>query len=520
VKWGWILAACALAGWLAARRHRQKRWFQVVELVAIAVALAIGFGLIHLPNLEKLIEDAGTALGAWTYLLVGGLAFAETGAFLGFIAPGETAVIVGGLVAGQGKISLPLLIAIVWTCAVLGDITSFQLGRRLGRSWLLRHGERLKITEGRLDQVEGYFERRGNVTILVGRFLGFVRPLLPFIAGASRMPLSRFLRYDILAAGLWATTFCVLGYVFWQSFSKLTTYVSRGLFALGTVIVVIAAIVTLVQLRRDAAKRAAVREWLEARSGNWFWRLVARVSIPLWRSVGRPAAAFAEWTSRFAADRFMSGPLGLELTTTLTLLAVGALSFVLLGDLILEHPMPQIDTWAFDIAERLRTSMLVDVAKVVTALGSFPVIAAAAAATAIWSLVRHRPIDTVALAVGVLATWIAVHAAKDAYDRPRPSGSLVDTALSAYPSGHALQSVTLVACAVVLVRGGSGWATRIAAVTVAIAIVVAVALSRVYLRAHYLTDVLGGVALGVAIWSAIATVALLVMAMREMRSRV
>jgi undecaprenyl-diphosphatase len=139
----------------------------------------------------------------------------------------------------------------------------------------------------------------------------------------------------------------------------------------------------------------------------------------------------------------------------------------------------------------------------------------AAAATAIWSLTRRRPIPAVALAVGVLLTWIAVHVAKDAYDRPRPTGSLVDTMLSAYPSGHALQSVTLVACAVVLVQGGAGWATRIAAVSVAIGIVVAVCVSRVYLRAHYLTDVLGGVALGVAIWSAIATVALIVIAARE-----
>src|SRR4051812_860257 len=175
MKWGWIVAACVLAGWLAARRHRQARWFQALELVAIAAALAIGVGLVHLPNLEKLIEDAGTALGSWTYLLVGALAFAETGAFLGFIAPGETAVIVGGLVAGQGKISLLVLIAIVWACAVAGDLTSYELGRRLGRDWLLRHGERLKVTDERLGQVEEFFARRGNVTIFVGRFLGFVR---------------------------------------------------------------------------------------------------------------------------------------------------------------------------------------------------------------------------------------------------------------------------------------------------------------------------------------------------------
>src|SRR3954447_23603043 len=275
MKWGWIVAACILAGWLAARRHKQAHWFQAVELAAIAAALLIGVGVIHLPNLEKLIEDLGTALGPWTYLLVGFLAFAETGAFLGFIAPGETAVIVGGLVAGQGKISLLVLIAVVWVCAVLGDVSSFELGRRRGRDWLLSHGERLKITAERLEQVEHFFEQRGNLTILVGRFLGFVRPLLPFIAGAAQWRLRRYLRYDVLAAGAWAATFSVLGYIFWRSFDKLTTYVSRGLFALGTLVALVVAVGALVQLRRDPAKRAAVRNWLGERSDNAGWRLAA-----------------------------------------------------------------------------------------------------------------------------------------------------------------------------------------------------------------------------------------------------
>ena len=136
MKYTWLAAAAVLAGWLIARRHKQKRWLQIAELVAIAAAVLIGVGVIKLPNFEQLLEDAGKALGPWTYLAVGLLAFLETGAFLGFIAPGETAVIVGGLVAGQGQISLLALIAIVWVCCLLGDLTAYELGRRKGRGWL------------------------------------------------------------------------------------------------------------------------------------------------------------------------------------------------------------------------------------------------------------------------------------------------------------------------------------------------------------------------------------------------
>ncbi len=168
-----------------------------------------------------------------------------------------------------------MLIAIVWTCAVLGDVTSYTIGRRLGRAWLLRHGDRLKITEARLHQVEGFFEKRGGLTILIGRFIGLVRALAPFIAGTSRMPLRVFLPYDVIGAGAWATTFCVLGYVFWRSFDQLTQYVSRGLFAFGTVVVLGLGLYFLVRLRRDEELRAKVRAWMAEREGNPLVRLRA-----------------------------------------------------------------------------------------------------------------------------------------------------------------------------------------------------------------------------------------------------
>src|SRR4051794_36184338 len=384
MKFTWLAAAAVLAGWLIARRHKQQRWFQAAELVAIALAVLIGVGVIHLPDFQNVLADAGQALGKWTYLVVGLMAFLETGAFLGFIAPGETAVIVGGLVAGQGKISLLVLIAIVWACAVAGDLTSYELGRRLGRDWLLRHGERLKVTDERLGQVEEFFARRGNVTIFVGRFLGFVRPLLPFIAGASRMPLRRYLVYDVLAAGAWAATFSVLGYVFWQSFSQLTTYVSRGLFAFGTFVVLVVGVVVLVRLRRDPAQRAAVRAWLDERADQRGWRLVARAAGPAWRTLGRPAAAAADAAAHLAADR------ALELATLLALLAVGGFSFFVLGQVILGDPFPRIDRWAFDATDPLHHAMAVDVAKVITYLGAYATVLAAALATAVWALLHRR----------------------------------------------------------------------------------------------------------------------------------
>jgi membrane protein DedA with SNARE-associated domain/membrane-associated phospholipid phosphatase len=508
MKWGWLLGAVALAAFLIVRRQRLSRWIEIGGWIVVAAAGLIGAGVIPLPNLEKLLEDAGQALGKWTYLLVGALAYLETGAFVGFVAPGETAVIVGGLVAGQGQISLFVLIAIVWACAVAGDLTSFTLGRRLGRGWLLRHGEPLKITEERLQTVEGFFERRGGATILVGRFVGFVRPLAPFLAGAARMPLRRFLPYDVLGAGAWTATFATLGYVFWRSFDKLTTYVSRGLFAFGTVVAVLGGLVWLVQLRRSPERRARAREWLDERRDKPGWRYVARAAGPLWRVVGRPTAWLADESARFGVARLTPGQLGLEFTTLVALFAVGAFTFFFFGGIASEPGTPHIDKLAADVAERLTMDALVEVAKVVTYLGSLTVIVPVTLATVIWTLTRRRWIDAAALVAGVALSVILVQVSKAAYGVPRPSGGLVHANYAAYPSGHTAYSVALVACATVLVRAGSGWATRFAAVTVATALVVVVGATRVYLRVHHLTDVIGGVALGAAIWALVGLVAL------------
>ena len=165
----------------------------------------------ELPDAKTLIGDIAQGLGDWTYLLVGLLAFLETGAFVGLVAPGETVVIAGGVIAGQGEISLLVLIGIVWACAFLGDTTSFFIGRRLGRDFILRHGPKLKITEERLEQVERFFQRHGGKTILIGRFVGLVRALAPFIAGSSGLSYGRFAPYSVIGTGLWATVFSVLG---------------------------------------------------------------------------------------------------------------------------------------------------------------------------------------------------------------------------------------------------------------------------------------------------------------------
>src|SRR4029453_12076343 len=102
--------------------------------------------------------------------------------------------------------------------------------------FLEKHGPRVKITPERLKQVEGYFARHGGKTILIGRFIGLVRAIAPFIAGSSKMPYRRFAPYSVIGTGLWSATFILLGYFFWRSFEKVAAVAGRATLAFGIVV--------------------------------------------------------------------------------------------------------------------------------------------------------------------------------------------------------------------------------------------------------------------------------------------
>ena len=204
----------------------------VVGAALFALAQA---GVVEAPDLEGALTDLSNTLGAWTYALVGGLAFLETGAFVGLVAPGETAVVLGGVVAAEGGVDLPLMLLITWAAAALGDLASFWLGRRLGRRFLVKHGPRLGVTAPRLARVEEFFDRHGGKAILIGRFIGLVRAVAPFLAGSSGMRLRAFLPWSLLGTAAWATTFTLVGYAFHDSFSTAAKYLTHGAFALAII---------------------------------------------------------------------------------------------------------------------------------------------------------------------------------------------------------------------------------------------------------------------------------------------
>jgi membrane protein DedA with SNARE-associated domain/membrane-associated phospholipid phosphatase len=507
------IAAAALAVVIAAVAvWRRRRLSGERKLLAVVVVLALAVyssGVLSaLPDPKKLIEDIAQALGPWTYALVGVSAFLETGAFVGLVAPGETIVIAGGVIAGQGEIELIPLIGLVWVCAVLGDTTSFFIGHRLGRKFLERHGPRVKISHERLEQVEGYFDRHGGKTILIGRFIGLVRALAPFIAGASGLAYKRFLPYSVVGTGLWSTVFCVLGYVFWRSFDQVAHVAGQAIFGFGLTVAVIAGIV--VAYRR----RAEIHAWLVAHERHPLIRPLFAIARPVNRRVVRPLVRLVAPEARFLWNRITPGELGLELTTTLAIGGVGLYVFALYVVVLSGDPgLTPLDQELLDVSDDMRYRMLTDVAKVISDLGALPTCVAVVVVTSIVLAARGRIAEVVVLAGGFALIYVTVQVTKAGIDRPRPEAPLIDTNGSSFPSGHAAYSTAWVAAALIVTRRLRlvGAALVIGAVVLAAAI----GLSRIYLHAHLWSDVAGGWGLGVGIYGLLTAIAMVVEHMRH-----
>jgi undecaprenyl-diphosphatase len=191
-------------------------------------------------------------VGDWGYLLIFVGTTLESAAFLGFLVPGETLVIVSGVLAALGLLDLPELLVVVALGAMAGDNVSYRLGRNLGRSWLLRHGRRVGLDEARLARVERVYARYGGPAVMFGRFVGFLRPLVPFVAGAAGMPYPRFLGFNVVACVLWAVVTVLIGYVLGESRGLVERWIGRtGLIA--TLVVALVAMAMWLRRRRAAS---------------------------------------------------------------------------------------------------------------------------------------------------------------------------------------------------------------------------------------------------------------------------
>jgi undecaprenyl-diphosphatase len=410
----------------------------------------------------------------------------EASAFLGVVIPGEVAVLLGGVLAFQHRAPLPAVLVAAVAGAILGDSVGYLVGRRWGRRLL--DGSVGRLVRGEhLDRAERYLARRGGPAVFFGRFTAALRALIPGLAGMAGLRYRTFAAYNAAGGTLWAAGFVLLGYVAGTGWRQVEQAAKRAslllLLALAAVAVLVLAVRWLI--RHPQRVRALADRQLQR-------PLIARLRERYRRQLG------------FLARRLRpGGALGLSLTATVAALVAAAWAFgAVLQDVLARDELELVDqpvAWFF---VRHREAWLTHLMQDASNLGSTRLLLPLVLLVGLgWWLRRRtwRPLGL--LAAAYAGADLAFNAVKQLVHRPRPPAAILlkPVAGPGFPSGHAAQAVAVYGTLAALTAAGTpAWSRKVNAWAAAVVVAGVVAVSRLYLGAHWLTDVLGGLALGAA----------------------
>jgi membrane-associated protein len=164
-------------------------------------------------NVDTHLQAFVATYGAWVYALLFLIIFVETGLVVMPFLPGDSLLFVVGTLAGAGLLSLPLVIVLLLVAAIAGDQVNYSIGRYVGPA-VWKWEQTRWFNRRAFEQAHAFYERYGGITIVLARFMPFIRTFAPFVAGVAEMDRARFTGYNVLGAFLWVVGLTVAGYLF------------------------------------------------------------------------------------------------------------------------------------------------------------------------------------------------------------------------------------------------------------------------------------------------------------------
>lgn len=182
----------------------------VIESTVLEI---ISFLIDFILHIDKHLEAFVVAYGPWVYALVFAIVFVETGLVVMPFLPGDSLLFIVGALCGIGLMDYPLACAVLLAAAILGDQCNYLIGRRIGPKVFQWEDSRW-FNRKAFDQAHGFYERYGGITIVLARFMPFIRTFAPFVAGVAEMNRGKFSAFNIGGAVLWVGSLVTAGYLF------------------------------------------------------------------------------------------------------------------------------------------------------------------------------------------------------------------------------------------------------------------------------------------------------------------
>lgn len=427
--------------------------------------------------LQPLVEFV-SAHREFAYFLVFLFAFWESIPVFGLFVPGSTLIVGASILVPTGALDLmPVLVGAI-VGSIAGDSAAFWMGRRYGRD-LLRWGPMARRPE-MVARAERFFREHGGKGILLGRFTPPVRGILPAIGGMTGISWTRFFFAATVAALGWAPAHVLPGALIGASLELAGAVTARlgGLLLFVLVSGYLLVILVRAGLRwgLPAGARAARDLLIWGRAHNTV--------------VGREILALLDPHHREAG----------VLAVLAVLLILGASGFIIvLEDIVSGDPLVRADVAIFHALQGLRSPWADPLMVAITELGDAKVVIPVAAAGLLWLAWRRAWVDMAYWASAIVFAQIFATVVKVALHTPRPLADLYQgwSAFS-FPSGHATVNGVLYGFLAVMASRQTGFAVRSAIVGTLVMLIGLIALSRLYLGAHWFSDVAGGLGFGAA----------------------
>ena len=174
---------------------------------------AFSFLIDFILNVDVHLQTFVQTYGAWVYALLFLIIFTETGVVVMPFLPGDSLLFVVGALCGIGLMNLPLVMALLIVAAILGDQVNYSIGRAIGpRVW--QWEQTRWFNKRAFEQAHAFYERYGGITIVLARFMPFIRTFAPFVAGVSAMDRAKFTFYNVIGALIWVISLTLAGYLF------------------------------------------------------------------------------------------------------------------------------------------------------------------------------------------------------------------------------------------------------------------------------------------------------------------
>ncbi len=181
-------------------------------------------------HVDRYLETFVAQYGAWVYALLFLIIFVETGVVVMPFLPGDSLLFIVGAMCGAGLMSLPLVMGLLLVAAILGDQTNYTIGRYFGPRVFQWEDSRFFSRKG-FDQAHAFYEKYGGITIILARFMPFIRTFVPFVAGVAEMTRSKFTLFNVVGGFIWVVGLTLAGYLF-GNLPFVQTHLSKIIWAL------------------------------------------------------------------------------------------------------------------------------------------------------------------------------------------------------------------------------------------------------------------------------------------------